>query len=386
MSAKTRLAETTLLAAIFLDLLGFGMVLPDVQLHGERLGLPGWAIGAILTSTFAVQFVASPLWGRISDQVGRKPILLAVSFLSASGLLLYGLAATPLLMLVSRVISGLGGANVSVAQAYASDITEKDQRTAILGRMGAAVSAGLIVGPALLAAIPRNSTVHVGYIAGASSLLGALLLTFALPSADVRQGGVGEQSGAVFRFTLLRRLPAVRTLVVAAVVGWFSLAILEGTFGRLIERTLHLGRPEYGAIFAYESVLGVVAQGFLLVWLATRTEDVWRLRVAFLAQGVGLGLTPIAPSLGILFLVSGVYALGSGIASGTINGLCSRLTPQDLQGELFGLLQGARSIGFMVGPVLGGVIFDRYAPAPYFIAAAASFVAVMLVRIPRDIR
>jgi MFS family permease len=373
--------EVLICAALFLDLVGFGMLLPDVQLRAEKLGLAGWMIGAILASTFVVQFLVSPRWGRASDKFGRKRVLVLCSALSASGLLCYGVAHVPLLIVASRLLSGLGGGNVAIAQAYISDSTGIDSRTVALGRLGAAVSAGLIVGPALLAAVPKGFPVDIGFVAGSLSALGALMLALFLPGAKAASATVEKKFS--LGFGLLREVPQVAPIVAVAVVAWFSLALLEGTFGRLIERTLGLGRAEYGAIFAFESVVGVVTQGLLLNYFARRFRDPVLLRIGFVLQGCGLLVMPLAPHLAYLFVAGGIYSLGAGLANGTINGLCSRLTPAEKQGELFGLLQGARSIGFVIGPIAGGAIFDRLPAAPYVLAGGVSVVAAVATRVPK---
>ena len=389
------------------------MLLPDVQFRAERLGMAGWAIGATLTVTFVIQLVASPLWGRASDRIGRKPILLLCAGLSAAGLFTYGFATVPLIIVASRALSGLGGANVSIAQAYMADLSSTTARTAAMGRIGAAVSAGLIAGSASLA-LPFMHGINVGFVAGALSATGALGLLF-LPgntgfahSTDAALDASPSRGSRlkVFDFSLLRSLPALRSLVTVAVVAWFSLAMLEGTFGRLIERTLNFHRQEFGEVFALEAIVGVLAQGVILAWLATRSAAGLRLRAAYVAQGAGLALMPFvlplcvffglthrdsgggavasySMALGVLFGVSALYSVGSGIANGTVNGLCSIATPEDRQGELFGLLQGARSVGFAIGPVLGGLLFDVAPRAPYLLAGGTCLAAAILVRVPR---
>jgi len=376
---KGKVPEALVLGAIFLDLFGFGMLIPDVQYRAEKLGMHGWEIGAALTITFVLQFLLSPLWGKASDQVGRKIILVLCTAFSAAGLLTYGFASAAWVIFLSRALSGLGGANVAIAQAYLSDISSAEGRTAALGRLGAAVSAGLIAGSASLA-LPASSHVNVGFVAGSLSLMGVFLLLL-LPNGQVLEPS--KERRVLFDFTLLRSFPALRSLVIVAVVAWFSLATLEGTFGRLIEATLGFHRTQFGQIFAFEALVGVVVQGVLLAWIAKRSGDAPRLRIAYLAQGAGLAAMPFAPSLGVLFLMSALYAAGSGVANGTINGLCSRLAPLDRQGELFGLMQGARSVGFAIGPSLGGMMFDRMPSSPYLLAGGTCIAAALLVKVPK---
>ena len=181
-------------------------------------------------------------------------------------------------------------------------------------------------------------------------------------------------------------MPKLRPLVTIAIVAWFALATLEGTFARLISHLFQYDQRHFGVIFGYESILGVSIQGLLLAWFVNRFSSTKLLRGAYFIQGIGLALNPFAGLLMplvvpfvLLIVASTLYSLGSSIANPTVNGLCSRLVPDDRQGELFGLLQGARSIGFVVGPLAGGALFDWHPAAPYVIAGSVSLVAAVLV-------
>lgn len=387
---RRRLPELPLLAAVFLDLLGFGMVIADFQLRAERLVPTGWpkgpVIGALLGSTFVVQLLVSSRWGRLSDHRGRKPVVLACTLLSAAAMLVYGFANGIAWLLVSRILAGLGSANVAVAQALISDETEGDARTAALGRISAAIGAGLVLGPPLggqLAA--QGGNLAIGLTAGVASLLGAAWLAWVLPSTPPKEIREPGRRPAI-DLTLLRDLPRLRPLVTIAVVAWFSLATLEGTFARLIHQMFGFGQVEFGRIFGYEALLGIIVSARVLGWVAARVKETPLLRGAYLAQGLGLALNPLAatiamavPPLATLYVASTLYAVGSGLANPTVNSLCSRLTPNDRQGELFGLLQGTRAIGFVLGPVVGGLMFDWHPATPYLLAGAVCVVAAVLV-------
>jgi MFS family permease len=231
----------------------------------------------------------------------------------------------------------------------------------------------------------RGGNFLIGVTAGTASLLGAAWLAFALPSAPPRQVQEPGRRPPI-DLTLLRDLPSLRPLVTIAAVAWFSLATLEGTFARLIRHLFGYGQVEFGRLFAYESLLGIVVAAHVLGWIAARVRETPLLRAAYLAQGFGLALNPLAanvagvvPPLATLFLASTFYAVGAGLANPMVNALCSKLTPNDRQGELFGLLQGSRAIGFILGPIVGGWMFDHHPAAPYFLAGAVCAVAAVLV-------
>jgi MFS family permease len=389
------------LLAVFLDLLGFGMLVADIQLRAQSMMPEGWPtgviIGALLASTFVTQLIASPKWGRLSDERSRKPIVVLCTIFSAVAMLVYGFAGSLWVLLLSRILSGLGGANVAIAQAYISDRYTGEQRTAALGRVGAAISTGLIVGPPLggfLAAagesLPRGvpGQLYIGLVAGLCSLLGAVAMWLVLPNIPPTEKREPGKRRAI-DLTLIRDYPKLKPLIVIVSVAWFSLATLEGTFARLINHLFGYNQLQFGFIFGYESLLGVFVQAFLIAWIIRKWNSRQILRTGYVMQGLGLALNPAAAviasvlhPLATLFIASTIYAIGSGIASPTINSLCSREVPDERQGELFGILQGSRSFGFVAGPLLGGALFDLHPTIPYILAGVVCVAAAMLVPKP----
>ena len=358
--------ETPLLFAIFLDLVGFGMTFPDVQLRAQQYGAPGWMIGAILASYYPVQMIASPRWGKLSDRIGRKPVLILCGLLSAASMVIYGLGNNLIAMVLSRIAAGFGAANVVIAQAYLSDAKEEKDRAAAQGRMSAAVSAGLVLGPVIGGFLAKaGGNFLLGMAAAAASGIGVLWILIAVPSQsapDKRETGQKRVS-----VSLLKDYSALRRLFFIAVIGWFALACLEGTFGRLIQRTLGFGQLEFGLLLSLEALVAVI-QGALYAPIAKQLEARALMSLSYLLQGLGLAFMPFAPSLVALAILSTLFGLGVGLATPTINGRASVLTPPARQGEVFGLLQSARAFGFLFGPILGGALFDARAQAPYLMA------------------
>lgn len=377
--SKLRPNEPPLLAAIFLDLFGFGMVIPDLQLRAEGMGAPGWLIGVILASTFLIQTIFSTPWGMLSDRIGRKSVFVACTSISALSMVVYGLAPSVWIILLSRVIAGFGAANVAAAQAAIADLYDGEVRTAALGRLSAAMTTGLIAGPAAGGFIGEHlGSDRLGLIGAGASLIGVLLVVF---FAKMPPGHVEGKKFSFGGFSLLKDVPKLVPLAIAMITAWFSLAMLEGTFGRLLEHILKLedGRDEFGMIFAFESVIGVIVQAFLIGWLMRRFSPRWLLISAYMLQGLGLALSPFAPMLGILFVFSGIYAFGSAVANPVVNGLASGIVPKSQQGELFGMLQSARGVGFIIGPIIGGAVFDYEPGLPYWIAGLACLASAILI-------
>ena len=359
-----------LYAAIFLDLVGFGMMFPDVQLRAEALGAKGWLIGLILASYYIVQMIASPRWGALSDRLGRKPALLACGTISALSMVVYALGNNVWWMLASRAVAGLGAANVVIAQAIASDHTQGDARSIAQGRISAAISAGLVLGPALGGVLGHFGDSHVvGLVAAGFSLVGTLWIAFALPKNPSVKAEKGEEKPKD-----ALAWDGILPLLLVASLGWLALAFLEGTFGRLIERTLGLGRLEFGLILALDGIAAVL-QGAFFPALVKRNSPQKLLRIAFLLQAVGLATIPFARHLALLIPLNALFGIGVGLANPTINALASQLTAPERQGIVFGRLQSARSVGFLFGPILGGVLFDVGYSLPYLLAGGLALLA-----------
>lgn len=393
-------SERPLLLAVFLDLLGFGMLIADIQLRAEHMTPYGWptglVIGILLASTFIIQWFVSPRWGRVSDRTGRKPIIVVCTLLSAAAMLTYGLAPSLVFLALSRVLAGFGAANVAVSQAYISTKLAGPDQTAALGRIGAAISAGLVLGPPVggfLAVFGERSALShglpgqffVGVVAGLCSLVGAVVVgvwvarDLGLESADLGEGNAKSPR------SLLRDFPELIPLVIMIGSAWFSLATLEGTFARLIEKLFGYGPLQFGTIFGYESLLGIAIQGLVLASILKRMKELSLVRLGYFGQGIGLGLNPFASILApsiipmvTLVVASTLYALGAAVSNPTMNAVCSRQVPANRQGELFGLLQGTRSFGFVVGPLLGGLLFDWKASAPYYLAGAVCVIVALV--------
>jgi MFS family permease len=373
-----RAFEPPLLFAIFLDLVGFGMTFPDVQLRAQHYGAPGWMIGLILASYYPVQMIASPRWGRLSDRIGRKPVLLICSTLSAGSMVIYALGGNLWAMLFSRMAAGLGAANVVTAQAYVADTIPEPGLAAALGRVSAAVSLGLVAGPVIGGALASHGgNLLLGLAAAAASGLGAVWIFFTVP--NLPPGDRRTAAEAARPLSLLSQSSPLLRLFVVASIGWLALACLEGTFGRLLEHNLRFGPMEFGILLTLEAGVAFM-QGILFPFFSKWLRPDALLRVSYLLQAVGLGFMPFAGSFSALAVFCTLFGIGLGLAGPTIHAAASAITPADRQGELFGMLQSSRAVGFLIGPIIGGVLFDWRPAVPYLSAAGVLMLAILLVR------
>jgi len=371
-------SQFPLVLAVALDLTGFGMIIPDIQLRAEGMGAPGWLIGLILACTFMIQFLVSPVWGAKSDALGRKNVFLYCTILSVASMVVYAMAHNIAWLFVSRLLAGFGAANVAVAQASVADNSDESGRTVALGRLSAAQTGGLILGPALGGFVAHQlGSVWVGWIGAGLSAIGvvAVLLFGEFVVAEKvsirRKFGFGP---------LVREFPRLLPLIFLASIAWFSLSTLEGTFGRLLKANWGYGQLEFGILFSFESVIGLVVQAVGLAYLTKYLKENQMLIGGYLLQGIGLAMTPFVPDLAGLFAASLFFAFGISVANPTVNGMCSKAVSDDRQGEVFGVIQSARSIGFMIGPLLGGFLFDFYAWLPYAVAGGICVAVALIVQ------
>lgn len=370
-------SQVPLVIAVALDLTGFGMIIPDIQLRADGMGAPGWLIGLVLACTFMVQFLISPIWGAKSDVLGRKNVFLFCTLLSVASMVVYALASNIAWLFVSRLLAGFGAANIAVAQASVADHSEVSGRTVALGHLSAAQTGGLILGPALGGFIAKYmGSPWVGWIGAILSMIGVLAVWFFAEFAATEKVSTRRKFGFG---PLVRDFPKLLPLIVLASVAWFSLATLEGTFGRLLKDVWGYGQLEFGILFSFESIIALGVQSLGLVFLTKYFKENRLLIGGYLLQGIGLAMTPFVPNLAGLFAASLFYAFGLSVANPTVNGMCSRAVSPDRQGEVFGVIQSARSIGFMAGPLLGGILFDFKNWLPYAVAGGICVLVAVIV-------
>lgn len=376
------------LAAVAMDLAAFGMAFTDIALRARSYHASPTLVGIILSSYFVFQVATSPAWGRLSDRIGRRPVAVACTALSSLSMVVYALMPSLTGIIVSRVLAGFAAANVSVIQASLIDQSTDDQRAATLGRFSAALNAGLIMGFAGGGWVAEHLGSQVlGWVGAGLSGLATLNLIIALPKTPPKPKEEGPHEPRK-TWIILQQFPSLKVLFILASVSWFSLACLEGTFAQLINFRFSLGQAAFGWILMYEILLGFLLQGLFFGRLAKRYGHVKLLRVGYLLQGIGLGTTPFAPDLGLLLVASSLYALGKGLTDPSLNTLASESTPSDRQGEMFGLLQSARNVGFLAGPTIGGALFHWIHAAPYVLAGFVSFAAAAgakLIRSPKPV-
>ncbi len=367
---------------VFIDLVGFGIVIPILPLYAEHFGASPFTIGCLVGIYSAMQFVCAPLLGKLSDRIGRRPVLLVSIAGTALGFLLMGLARSLWVLFAARIIDGVTGGNISTAQAYIADVTSPQQRSRAMGIIGAAFGLGFIIGPAIGGLMSHFSIGAPFFFAAALAAANTLAVFFILPESLAPELRGRPDTAAVpshlwellrgREHQVLRRLTVTYFLVTAA----FSM--LTATYPLFASHHFGFGAPGIGAIFACIGLVGALVQGVFLGWLLKRISDQRLILAGIVVLAVGFIWLPVTVGIAALMGATAAIAIGHGLQAAPINGLASRHVGPAGQGRVLGLMQSTASLARMVGPVLGGVLLQHdamqaaasYGRTPYWIGAA----------------
>lgn len=360
---------------VFLDLVGFGLVIPVLPIYAEDLGAAALIIGLIEASFSAAQFFFAPFWGALSDRMGRRPVLImSIAVMMLSYLILANASALWMLFL-ARSIAGIGAANVSIANAYVSDISPVEKRAKNFGIIGAAMGLGFIFGPPLGGFLKDFYGMSgVGYAAAALSLLN-LVLAWALLPESIKER---KTDRALFT-TPLREfrsiLPQInlRNLLVTHLIFMAAFSMLQMTASLLWKNHFMLREVEIGYTFGFIGICIVIIQGLLLGRFTTVFGENKLFVAGNFMMAIGLISMPYVPvavfvPLGLLGLV--FVAFGSAFFTPTISSLITQTAKESEQGKVLGLMQAMGSLGRVIGPVTGGFLYGIAYFLPFTVAAA----------------
>jgi DHA1 family tetracycline resistance protein-like MFS transporter len=357
---------------VFIDLLGFGILIPLLPLYAKRYGATGLVAGSLLAVYSAMQFVFAPIWGRLSDRVGRKPVLASTL---AGNVLAYGLFAVasslpaadassviPLLF-VSRALAGICGANISTAQAYVADVTTKDQRARGMGMIGMAFGLGFVLGPALGGILSHWRPWAPGAAAATLSAVACVTAVFRLPESltpGLRAKTARRRAHPILQLGEALENPAIAGLLALNFFLMLGFANLEAMLPYFLSDRYGFMERETGFVFAYIGVCIAFAQGFLVGRLARRYGERRVVKVGLLVLATGLQAYWLAPNLVLYLVAVPIVAIGMGVSNPSVSSLVSQRTPPDVQGRTLGLLQSLSALARAVSPALAGWLYDRF--------------------------
>lgn len=418
---------------VFIDLLGFGIVLPLLPLYSKQFALQhdftaaqtGLITGLLMGSFSAMQFLFLPVWGRLSDRFGRRPIILMGLAASTFFYAMFGVAAawrSLAGLFVTRIGAGIAGATISTAQAYIADTTSKEKRAKGMALVGAAFALGFTLGPLICAgSLLLGSSVAEspwpGYVAASLSGMALLLAIFQLPES--LHPGSQTAGRSLLDLAALRqavRIPSIPWLLLTSFIAVFSFAIFESTLSwqvdhlvseadatsattsaatspvrmvewvreRGYERTEDVAQIVVLFAFVYLGIILTLAQGFLVRRLADRMSEARMAVMGVVLATAGflwLAWATWQGSLGQLLLAMAAEVVGFAFVNPSLQSLISRRSDPRQQGGILGLGQSATSLARIFGPVCGLSIFPRNAAYPYLVSASLMIAALALVTI-----
>jgi len=384
-----RASLLVLFLTVFIDLIGFGMVIPFLSFYAREYGASGVEVGAVVGIYSIMQFFFAPVWGRLSDRVGRRPILLLSLCASTTGYLLFAFSHSLTVLFLSRVIAGIGGANIGTAQAYIADSTSPENRAKGMGLIGAAFGLGFILGPPLsgiLASIGTSHGLHgnllPGLVAGGLSFTAFLVALSVL--AESKPANIVPRSGVPPQFDRRLWREIFGNPLLAALMAGLFLTLLAVS-GMEISVTLH-GRDRFdfrqmdmAYLFLFMGVIVAGIQGGLIGRLVTRLGEKRVIVIGAAAFAFGFALVPSIWRVPLLYGVAFFIAIGQGLCYPALTSLVSKVSPENERGSILGLATSAGSLARFLGPLLSGVLYDAARAAGAFYGGAVLMLGALVI-------
>src|SRR3989338_226933 len=363
---------------IFIDLLGFGIVIPILPYYAASFGATATNLGWLMMCYSAMQFLFSPFWGGLSDRIGRRPVILICLVGIGSSLVLLGMAKSMAWLFLARLLGGFFGANISAATAYIADTTTTENRTKGMGIIGAAFGLGFLFGPALGGVLSRTSYGFPALVAAGIAGLNFIFAFFFL-----KEPRLNEKERATHRSHL--SLFFIRQTLQKQKIAWpilffflttLGIAQLETAFGLFLLKRFHLDAYHAGLILAFIALVMVFIQGGAIGSLVKKFGEKNLIRGGSLLMTLGLALVAVSFLFNLSLFGFFIHALGYAVVNPSLAGLVSSETTGDVQGSTMGVYHSAGSLGRIVGPLLAGRLFDSFGESYPFLVACLFFVLV----------
>ncbi|WP_017590308.1 MFS transporter [Nocardiopsis ganjiahuensis] len=349
---------------VFVDMLGFGMVVPILPTYAREFDASPATIGVLIASYSLAQLLLAPVVGRASDRWGRGPVIAATAAGGAVAYLTLGFASTLLLVFIGRILSGACAASTAAAQGVVADVLPPERRAGGMAVVGGGIGLGIVLGPGIASLLVALGDERLPFFAAAGlCLVNIVWALAALPrGTGTPSGGLGVRS--------LRAFPGLFPLLALSGLIMVGFSMIDSQFPLFTADRLGFAEVENGLLFMYVGVLIVLVQLTATRWLSSRIGEVTLISVGALVLALGALLVPFTQDWWHVALPAALVAAGNATYAPTTMAALSRVTPQNRQGEIFGVSQSVNAGARVIGPLLGGWLFQQYAPsAPYFAAA-----------------
>jgi multidrug resistance protein len=374
-----------LMSVAFVDMLGFAMIFPLLPFYALRLGGQAWMVGPLVAAFSVAQLASAPLWGRVSDRYGRRPVMLIGLTGAGIAYLIFGFANSIWLLFASRLVQGFGGGTTGVVQAYVSDATNPSQRARGLGWLSAATNAGVMIGPAIGSLAAQLGPAAPGIVAASLCAANVLFAWLFLPESKPShaRGATSSIRHAVLR--VIRHPGAAQPrLIWIYAVGMGAFASLSAVVALYLKARFGITEQTIGYFFLYMGALSVVLRAVIIGWLVDRYGEARVMRAGTILLALGMVLWPLPRSIPVLGLVIALIPAGTALLFPSVTALVSHETDPSEVGQTMGVQQAFGGVARVVGPMWATLVFQVAGPGvPFFIAAAiVAFTGVLAFRVP----
>ncbi|MET1030242.1 MAG: MFS transporter [Domibacillus tundrae] len=367
-----------LFAVMFLVMVGFGIIIPVLPFYAENMGASPAELGWLMAVYSVMQLLFTPVWGRVSDRIGRKPVMMIGIIGLALSFFLMAVSSSLWMLFAARIIGGfLSAANMPTVMAYVADVTTPEDRGKGMGIIGAAIGLGFIFGPAIGGIFSKADLSVPFYIAGFSSLLTFFVVLFFLKESLPKEKRKTSNESGTSRWLAFSGPSAILFLLQLFVS--ISLAGLEATFAYFAAQKAGLGTVELGYIFMIMGFAGAIVQGGLVGRLTKKRGEGFTIQLGIAISAIGFALILLTDDFATAALFLTIFGIGNGFIRPSVSSLITKISTAG-HGSATGLLSSFDSLGRITGPPLGGWLFSIAAGLPYMLGILLSAIAFILYR------
>jgi DHA1 family tetracycline resistance protein-like MFS transporter len=377
-----------LFLVVVIDLIGFGIIIPLLPFFAEHYQASPYEVGLLMAIYSLTQFAAAPFWGRLSDRIGRRPVLLISLAGAVLAYLWLGIAEELWVLFVARAVGGFMAGNISAAFAYVADITTRETRAKGMGMIGAAFALGFTIGPAIGGILAGSDPINADFqspafaaagLSGFALILGVFTLKESLSDKIRQRIAEKPKDTRAKQFGLALKKPNIRLLLLLSFLAIFAFAGVEATFAMWSHRKYGWGPEQNGYLFALIGLSGALIQGGLIGKMTKQFGEANLILQGSIALAIGIGLVPFATEIWMLILIMLIAVYGFSIISPSLNSLISLQTSEEDQGVMMGVARSATTLARVGGPAWAGTLFSVLGMDwPYFGGACIMAVVIIL--------